>query len=1155
MSYLFIGLLLILGIPIALGVLIGWLAWGRNRPGGMTGGQGNVSPQAWLASELQSDAMRQILTDEQAERIRTAYRLPWLPPQSPSVESVAAPSPAETVVSVAPDTPNFDWTAHEPSAPESESDTPSQLIPSVAAVDTNTPATPNATEPPPRSPLAAPVEPFAPQRRDPLDPATLMLYLGAFLVVAAGIVYASYNWSDLVAWQKLGLLAAVTLAFGATGWFLLGNQRVSKAAETFIAISALLVPANAVAAWSVFDRGNASIPVITLLGSLVTTITYTVFSIRPGDRAYAYGASISALVAIGAILPAAGLHWGWSGPATLIGVSAIVELRYKLPRTVQHLERPLLHAGIVVIPIATAVGVIATFATTDWIIPATLAAATVALGALAHRERHPVWGVLGSLTGIGAVAATVAVLDPSPIWVNPIAALLVGTGLVALAESGPGWFRNRYTRLALHIEATAAWFVAVSLITDTNASPALTTAIFVLSTLLSILVPAARQSRGWLLATAALATGTWLAMAGMFDISNANGNLAQVYITVLPLLMATAAFVLDRWSERTSRAQWGEPIWIAAAIIAVLHTIVVLTVAIAGDDTISERLMVTTFVIYGFTSLVAAWSTARSIIRSLYAPWLLLAILTLAAFLDLRPEDSTSFTTLSLVVILGVTWKALRHTETAPLAWFGPRASAGRRIELPILAGFLGPLLVGMVAVTLRYIVSVGDNAPDDLPGIVWTWFVYLAVLVLATVATVALGWNLPAPNGSSGPARSRFPALIRGLPALSLVFGAVSITLLLRMVTTDVVTWTWAGFGVAALLFALPIMPLAADSPQWFARQLVHDSPLFATIMLVASGAANLDLTYTSDNQTHAGITAAVALVTAVTVLAASLRSSWTPTTWLAFGTSSLAIIQATRAVSDNDRLIMIALAGFAWVVMGAAVALPRRKPWLSRHRDWTNAALGIGTLAVLAPGTDLVSFGGRDADVQYLVLAMVSLAGLLAVDAVRRKDRMRGIVASAIAVAALLVQISIDSPENVLPYTIPLGLYLLALGVIERRVAKTRDLLLAAGSGVLLIPALLLAQAEGTLGYLWLAGGMALGLFVAGVLLRLRVLIAAGVIGVTIIVFRMLLEAVLALESWITLLAAGLLLLGGGTASLVWKEALLRRLEHLQHGWTEME
>ena len=109
---------------------------------------------------------------------------------------------------------------------------PMQIERKPAPVTSPAPITP--PKPAPRPPRQLPR--FEPK----LDPAVMLLYLGALLVVAAGLIYASYAWSDLGPWQKLGLLMGATAAFIATGLLLWRKPRVTQAGETFLAVGAHL---------------------------------------------------------------------------------------------------------------------------------------------------------------------------------------------------------------------------------------------------------------------------------------------------------------------------------------------------------------------------------------------------------------------------------------------------------------------------------------------------------------------------------------------------------------------------------------------------------------------------------------------------------------------------------------------------------------------------------------------------------------------------------------------------------------------------------------------------------------------------------------------------------------------------------------------------
>jgi hypothetical protein len=1137
----------VLGVPLGLGLLIGWLIWGRKGAAANTAIQRNVTHTGWLANELEGEHLREILSVEQRDRIREHYRLP-------DPKQLAAPARADEAGSLYGGTEIQGASPSEEIAGESidqaeveaafEPERPSAIAGAVVPGDIPDPA-------------AIPVRsPFAPESgpgpvttaRDPLDPAVLMLYLGAFLVVAAGIVYASYNWADLGSWQKLGLLGAATLAFGVTGWVLLGNERVRQAAETFVAISALLVPANAIAAWSVFQENQASTAVIVLVGSAVTTLVYGLFSARPGGWIYDYGASISGLLTVGSVLPAAGLHWGWGGVAVLVAVAATRELGERLPDGWDHLRRPLIATGVAAIPVGVAVGLGSVLDdVTTWIVPITFTAATIALATYARRSADATWGIVTSISAIAAVVGTVAAIDPAEGWAWALPALATSVVLILIGEYGPEWVRRRAVRLSLHIEAVLGLLVAAS--ASSSDHPWVMSGVLAATVLISTVVALVRTSRWWLVLTGGFATGLWFTILAHVEDGDWNTAEMLLFVAPLPVLLAVPAFRLDRVSEREGRPRWGEPLWLVAAVLAVGFT--ALPFAWAEDgDALPTRTLAATCLVFGLGALVAAWSTDRATLRIGYGLWTILAVgLVVHSFGLSRPDSPVAMIAL-MAGLVAISIFVLRPASSGAVSWLSPWRTEQARVEIAVHMAAIGLLLLSMIGVALRYISTVSEDLVwEDMPGVRWTWLAYLATFTGTTIATVVAGWrmggDLRKPQGGS---------LLRALPDLTIAQGGLVALLLLRMATTDTLVWTWVGLGAGVLLLALPLLPTLADTTNAYGAGLAHDGFWSGIGLLAISTAANMSMTGDSASSGEYGTSAAIYLGVGLAVLAIGLRTARTSPSYVAFVTLTLAAGQFARAISDSDWAVILAFVMLSWIVIGASFGLPAEGMWSGQSRVWTNSALGIGAFAVLVPGTNFIDVEDTDTARQVFVIALVSMAGLLAVDARLRRERLRAIIGSALAMLALLVQISIREPENMLRYTIPLGLYLLGLGVVIRKDAQQRDILLGAGSGVLLAPALLLAQAEGEFGYVLLTGGFSIGLFLIGIVLRLRVLIAAGMIGVTIIVLRMLVDAVLALESWITLLTVGLVLLGGGTASLVWKEALRARLERLQAAWHEM-
>ncbi len=159
---------------------------------------------------------------------------------------------------------------------------------------------------------------------------------------------------------------------------------------------------------------------------------------------------------------------------------------------------------------------------------------------------------------------------------------------------------------------------------------------------------------------------------------------------------------------------------------------------------------------------------------------------------------------------------------------------------------------------------------------------------------------------------------------------------------------------------------------------------------------------------------------------------------------------------------------------------------------------------------------------------------------------------VASALGLVAALMQVAVTDPGNVQAYTAPVALYLLGLAWTRRRDARVFDALVAAGAGLLILPAL--AQSLGADGFRWamLAGAEALGLVFVGLGLNRRAPVAAGVVGLGLVALRQTVDYVNSLPTWAIMAVVGGLLLAVGTLSLVARDEAVRRWEEARARWT---
>jgi len=963
-----------------------------------------------------------------------------------------------------------------------------------------------------------------------------MLYLGAFLVVAAGLVYASYNWGELGAWQKLGFLAAATVAFAGTGIALLSNQRVRPAAETFIVIGALLVPANAVAAYAVFERTEARTALIVLLGSLVTALVYGAFSLRPGGVIYSYGTVIAGALAAGALLPAFGTNVGWGAVLLIVVIATVPDIGGRLPGRWLHLRNPLRRIGIVTPPMATLVGLGSSFETSNWVVPATMVATTLALARFAARSGHRLLAALCSVAGIGTVAGLLIALDAESAVVWSLAAIITSFSLVFIGERGPAWLRSGWLRTLLHVEAVLGFIVAAVYAGDGSAWQV--TAALAIGIAGTASIALLRNARWWLVIPGLFATATWLSISVFLDPEDWERQAGLHFGIPLPLLLGAVAFGLGRWCRRAAgrTGAWGEPVWLVAGIDAAFVT--ALPIIWWIDD---EARLLLTFawlsVLFGIAALIAAWSIGKPLVRVGFGVWAAIAIGAIAWELPLIVEDRLPVVVVLAAIVAGISPRVLRSARDRDIP-----------AEVPILGAMLAGALITMLLVSASFILSTSQG---DEPGLRWTWLVYEAMFGAVAGGSAWLGFRL----GQRGEtATGPMAAGAAWLPGMSLLFGGAAIALLVRLITTDPLAWTWAGMLVAAVLLATSHLCARLDPANPFVRPCRVLCGYVGTGLGIVAVLANLVIAFDAGRDARDWAQLAIYGAIGIAAMWLALRQDRTALTYVSYGALTLALIFGVRAVGGDSIATVVSLIVFAWAVAGASLALPRSGRWPRHRLAWIDSALGIGGLAVI-----LAIYENDTGDLdsrawQILVVSLVSLAGLLTVDAVVRRDRARGVASSGIAMLALLLQVAVDEPASIQAYTIPLGLYLLALGFVQRRHPGSRDLLLGMGSAALLVPALLDAVVDERFSSLLLAGGEALALFLGGLALRLRVPIAAGMAAITLIALRMMVDAVTALPSWITLLTVGLVLLGGGTLLLIWKDAFRSRLERVRRTWHEM-
>lgn len=147
----------------------------------------------------------------------------------------------------------------------------------------------------------------------------LLLYLGAFFVVMAALIFVSYSWRVLGGVAKTVIMAGFTAGFIVAGLLALRVPRVRPAGHTFLAIGALLTPLDLVGLYTlVLRQRGLEWGAVWAWGSLYCALFYGALALRRLGRAYAVAAVVAAVSAWGGLLVTLDLATAWQPAAFLV---------------------------------------------------------------------------------------------------------------------------------------------------------------------------------------------------------------------------------------------------------------------------------------------------------------------------------------------------------------------------------------------------------------------------------------------------------------------------------------------------------------------------------------------------------------------------------------------------------------------------------------------------------------------------------------------------------------------------------------------------------------------------------------------------------------------------------------------------------------------
>ena len=144
--------------------------------------------------------------------------------------------------------------------------------------------------------------------------ADILLYLGAFILAIAALIFVSYQGEALSGVLRFGVLLVYTAALLTLGLLLPRWDRVREAGPVFLALGAILVPVSFLALrMQVLSDDALPNDVLWLLGATATAALYLVLAARGYGRWYALPGALALVVAWGALGSVLALPDEWFG--------------------------------------------------------------------------------------------------------------------------------------------------------------------------------------------------------------------------------------------------------------------------------------------------------------------------------------------------------------------------------------------------------------------------------------------------------------------------------------------------------------------------------------------------------------------------------------------------------------------------------------------------------------------------------------------------------------------------------------------------------------------------------------------------------------------------------------------------------------------------
>jgi hypothetical protein len=284
----------------------------------------------------------------------------------------------------------------------------------------------------------------------------ILMYLGAFLVVMAALVFVGASGEAISGAVRVAMLASFTAAFVAIGWICYRFPRVRMAGYTFLAVGALLVPLNFAAAHNFVlkDEGIAG-DVVWLWASVYSLLFYLLLAVLGLGILYGFMSHAALVSAVAAAVVVSGLSVEW-GPPVFVGLGIVTLATAWWAPT--RLQDTFWIPSLTATHFLAVASIVATFAMAAAVegadpaaIPVTLASATFLFAVLAFTNTLEQQVPYGYVTYAGLTSALGAglVVLPMPVeWIPPVFAGLA-IALLSIGRWAPYSVRESFGLPAL----------------------------------------------------------------------------------------------------------------------------------------------------------------------------------------------------------------------------------------------------------------------------------------------------------------------------------------------------------------------------------------------------------------------------------------------------------------------------------------------------------------------------------------------------------------------------------------------------------------------------------------------------------------------------------------------------------------------------------